>query len=140
MKKPTEKRIKECLKNIDDNFSELVNAIIWYEQNDMDDWASDIIGEIEKIPSEKEVALLFNDLTSRKHEDFEVYSYKRLWWALINAESEDMNTTIVNFCKNAVNGKTLTDKLSIWFNELGEGIDTKYNIGKIIKGASKHKS
>ena len=32
MKKPTEKRIKEYLKDIESNFTELINAIIGYEQ------------------------------------------------------------------------------------------------------------
>ena len=49
MKKPTQKRIKECLKDIESNFTELINAIIWYEQKDMDDWTYDIIGYIENI-------------------------------------------------------------------------------------------
>ena len=49
MKKPTQKRIKECLKDIESNFTELINAIIWYEQKNMDDWSYDIIGHIENI-------------------------------------------------------------------------------------------
>ena len=53
MKKPTEKRIKECLKDIESNFTELINDAIWYEKKDMDDWATDIVGEIEKLSSEK---------------------------------------------------------------------------------------
>ena len=49
MKKPTEKRIKECLKDIEANFSELINAAIWYEKKDMDDWAYDIIGYLSQL-------------------------------------------------------------------------------------------
>ena len=70
MKKPTQKRINECLKDIESNFTELINAIIWYEQKDMDDWATDIVGEIERLPSKKEVQLLINDLSNRSNDDF----------------------------------------------------------------------
>ena len=70
MKKPTQKRIKEYLKDIESNFTELINAIIWYEQKDMDDWAYDIIGYIEKLSSEKELNFLFKDLPNRSNDDF----------------------------------------------------------------------
>lgn len=50
MKKPTEKRIKECLKNIPANFSELMAAMLWYENNNMDDWAYDIRAKMFKLP------------------------------------------------------------------------------------------
>ena len=95
MKKPTQKRIKECLKDIEANFSELINAAIWYEKKDMDDWATDIVGEIERLPSEKEVQLLINDLSNRKDEDFAIYAYQRLWWALINTEAEEVMNEIM---------------------------------------------
>ncbi len=49
MKKPTQKRINECLKDIESNFTELINAIIWYEQKNMDDWAYDIIGYLSQL-------------------------------------------------------------------------------------------
>ena len=35
MKKPTQKRIKEYLKDIESNFTELINAAIWYEKKDI---------------------------------------------------------------------------------------------------------
>ena len=132
MKKPTEKRIKECLKDIESNFTELINAAIWYEKKDMDDWATDIVGEIEKLSSEKEVQLLINDLSNRKDEDFAIYTYQRLWWALINTEAEEVNKTILDFSNNSQKGKILKDILKNWFEQLDDDSDTKPNIGKLI--------
>ena len=132
MKKPTEKRIKECLKDIESNFTELINAAIWYEKKDMDDWATDIVGEIEKLSSEKEVQLLINDLSNRKDEDFAIYAYQRLWWALINTEAEEVNKAILDFSNNSQKGKILKDILKNWFEQLDDDSDTKPNIGKLI--------
>ena len=36
----------------------------------MDDWAYDIVGEIERLPSEKELTFLFKDLPNRSNDDF----------------------------------------------------------------------
>ena len=124
MKKPTEKRIKECLKDIESNFSELINAAIWYEKKDMDDWATDIVSEIERLPSEKEVQLLINDLSNRKDEDFAVYAYQRLWWALINTEAEEVNKAILDFSNNSEKGQKLKDILKNWFEQLDDDSDT----------------
>ena len=139
MKKPTQKRINECLKDIESNFTELINAIIWYEQKDMDDWAYDIIGYIEKLSSEKEVQLLINDLSNRKDEDFAVYAYQRLWWALINTETEEVNKAILDFSNNSEKGQKLKDLLKKWFEQLDDDSDTKPNIGKLINSSSKLK-
>ncbi len=139
MKKPTEKRIKECLKDIKANFSELVESAIWYDKNDMDDWATDIVGEIERLDFNKEVKLLINDFSSRKDEDFRVYAYQKLWWALINAESEEVNKSILEFSKNEELGKKFTDVLRVWFNQLDDDSDTKPNISKIINVSTKLK-
>ena len=132
MKKPTEKRIKECLKDIESNFTELINAAIWYEKKDMDDWATDIVGEIEKLSSEKEVQLLINDLSNRKDEDFAIYTYQRLWWALINTEAEEVNKAILDFSNNSEKGQKLKDILKNWFEQLDSDSNTKPNIGKLI--------
>ena len=132
MKKTTEKRIKEYLKDIESNFTELINAAIWYEQKDMDDWATDIVGEIEKLSSEKELQLFINDLSNRKDEDFAIYTYQRLWWALINTEAEEVNKAILDFSNNSQKGKILKDILKNWFAQLDDDSETKPNIGKLI--------
>ena len=92
MKKPTEKRIKECLKDIATNFSELIDAIIWYERKDMDDWSYDIIGYIEKLPRKERIQYLFDDLKNRNEDDLLNPKYQGLWYALFNIDQAVENT------------------------------------------------
>lgn len=133
MKKPKQKRIiKQCLENIELNFSELIDAIIWYEQHNMDDWAFEIIGEIERLQSKQILNLLFQDLLNRKNEDFTIYLYKKLWWSLFNTESEEINKSIIDFCQQSTIGTLLKDNLHYWLNELDEDSNTKFNIRKIL--------
>ena len=96
----------------------------------MDDWSYDIIAYIEKLSSENEVQLLINDLSNRKDEDFAIYNYQRLWWALIN--TEEVNKAILDFSNNSQKGKILKDILKNWFAQLDDDSDTKPNIGKLI--------
>jgi len=137
MKKPTQKRVKECLKDIEKNFSELINAIIWYEQNDMDDWSYDIIGYIEKLPPEKEINLLINDFFNRNEKDFSIYSYQKLWWSLINAKLENINNIIKKSLNDFKDGKKLKLVFDSWYDNLDKDSDTRYNIMKIISKSNK---
>ena len=137
MKKPTQKRVKECLKDIEKNFSELINAIIWYEQNDMDDWSYDIIGYIEKLPPEKEINLLINDFFNRNEKDFSIYSYQKLWWSLINAKLENINNIIKKSLNDSKDGKKLKLVFDSWYDNLDKDSDTRYNIMKIISKSNK---
>ena len=133
MKKPTQKRIKECLKDIESNFTELINAIIWYEQKDMDDWAYDIIGYIEKLSSEKEVQLLINDLSNRSSDDLTNPKYQGLWYALFNVEQTVENTheEIISQLKTHTN-KELALNFIKSLDE-GEDSDGEINVRTVLK-------
>ncbi len=133
MKKPTEKRINECLKDIESNFTELINAIIWYEQKDMDDWAYDIIGYIEKLSSEKEVQLLINDLSNRSSDDLTNPKYQGLWYALFNVEQTVENTheEIISQLKTHTN-KELALNFIKSLDE-GEDSDGEINVRTVLK-------
>ena len=133
MKKPTEKRIKECLKDIESNFTELINAAIWYEKKDMDDWAYDIIGYIEKLSSEKEVQLLINDLSNRSSDDLTNPKYQGLWYALFNVEQTVENTheEIISQLKTHTN-KELALNFIKSLDE-GEDSDGEINVRTVLK-------
>ena len=133
MKKPTQKRINECLKDIESNFTELINAIIWYEQKDMDDWLYDIIGYIEKLSSEKEVQLLINDLSNRSSDDLTNPKYQGLWYALFNVEQTVENTheEIISQLKTHTN-KELALNFIKSLDE-GEDSDGEINVKKVLK-------
>jgi hypothetical protein len=98
MKKPNERKIKKYLLNVENNFKELIDAIVYYDINEMDDWATDIIGAIEEKSIEETFHLLLNDLDNRKKSDFDRYFYCTLWWALIN----EQNTDIINMFIKAI--------------------------------------
>ena len=133
MKKPTEKRIKECLKDIESNFTELINAAIWYEKKDMDDWATDIVGEIEKLSSEKELQLLINDLSNRSSDDLTNPKYQGLWYALFNVEQTVENTheEIISQLKTHTN-KELALNFIKSLDE-GEDSDGEINVRTVLK-------
>lgn len=83
-----QKAIKNLIQDIDNNFTSLINAIIHYEIHDKEDWATDIIGSIEKLSNLKELELLLKDFPNRINENFEIYSYQKLWLALINTQEK----------------------------------------------------
>lgn len=133
MKKPTQKRINECLKDIAGNFKELIEAIIWYEKNDMDDWSYDIIGHIEKLPRKERVQYLFDDLLNRSEDDLTNPKYQGLWYALFNIEQtvEKTHKEIVFQLKNHKNkGLALNFIKSL---DEGEDSDGEINVRKVIR-------
>jgi hypothetical protein len=133
MKKPTEKRIKECLKDIESNFTELINAIIWYEQKNMDDWAYDIIGYIENLPRKERVLYLFDDLSNRISDDLSNPKYQGLWYALFNVEQTVENTheEIISRLKTHTN-KELALNFIKSLDE-GEDSDGEINVRTVLK-------
>ena len=133
MKKPTEKRIKECLKDIESNFTELINAAIWYEKKDMDDWAYDIIGYIENLPRKERVLYLFDDLSNRSSDDLTNPKYQGLWYALFNVEQTVENTheEIISQLKTHTN-KDLALNFIKSLDE-GEDSDGEINVRKVLK-------
>ena len=133
MKKPTQKRIKECLKDIESNFTELINAIIWYEQKNMDDWAYDIIGYIENLPRKERVLYLFDDLSNRSSDDLTNPKYQGLWYALFNVEQTVENTheEIISQLKTHTN-KELALNFIKSLDE-GEDSDGEINVRTVLK-------
>lgn len=99
MKKPNDKQIKLYLLNIDLYFKELIDLIIYYDLNEMDDSAYEIVGFIEDLNNNKIFELLLGDLKNRKTSDFEIYFYCKLWWALIYEQDEKIINMIVKEVK-----------------------------------------
>lgn len=105
MKKPTEKRIKYCSRDVEKHFKVLVDAIIYYDLHEMDDWAYEIIGfiEDESHSNDKIFQWLLNDLKHRTLNDFDVYFYSKLWWALIYEQDMNVIDRIVSSVKDDKN-------------------------------------
>ena len=133
MKKPTEKRIKECLKDIESNFTELINAAIWYEQKNMDDWSYDIIGYIEHLPRKERIQYLFDDLSNRISDDLINSMYTKLWYALFNVEQSVENTheEIISQLKTHTNKEIALNFIKSL--DEGEDSDGEINVIKVLK-------
>lgn len=133
MKKPTQKRINECLKNIAANFKELIDAIIWYEKNDMDDWSYDIIGYIEKLPRKERIQYLFDDLLNRTSDDLTNQKYQGLWYALFNIEQivENTHEEIISQLKSHANKEIALNFVKSL--DEGEDSDGEINVRKVLK-------
>ena len=133
MKKTTEKRIKEYLKDIESNFTELINAIIWYEQKNMDDLAYDIIGYIENLPRKERVQYLFDDLSNRSSDDLTNPKYQGLWYALFNVEQTVENTheEIISQLKTHTNKEIALNFIKSL--DEGEDSDGEINVRTVLK-------
>jgi hypothetical protein len=91
--------IKKYSLDVDLYFSELIDVIIYYDLNEMDDSAYEIVGFIEELNNNRIFELLLSDLRHRKSSDFHVYFYCKLWWALIYEQDEKIINRIVKAVK-----------------------------------------
>jgi uncharacterized membrane protein len=132
MKKPTQKRVKECLKDIENNFSELIDYIIFYEKNNMDDWSYDIIGYLEKQSNATLIKQLFDDLSKRSELDKSNCLYKSLWYAILNNKQNEENTYSLFIEKINNDNKNLTLNFFKSLDE-GENSDTEKNLRNFLK-------
>jgi len=86
MKKFTRKEVKELIKDMENNFSDLIDAVIYYDSIDKDSYAWDIISEIEDLPPSKEIEFLIKDLVKRNYEVSTNLLYNSLWYTQSNGE------------------------------------------------------
>lgn len=111
MKKPNQKECQKYLKKIPINLSKLINAIIWYETHDMDDWSSDLVS---KILNEDDVCLvtkkLCEDILLRSELECSNICYHELWYGYLNADQEKYKThdIIIEAIMSDTTGKIYT--------------------------------
>lgn len=131
MKRLTQKRINECLKDIPANFKELIDAIIWYEKKDMDDWSDDIIGYIERKQRKERIQYLFDDLPNRG-DGLTNPKYQGIWYGLFNVDQNEENTheEIVSQLKKHINKELALNFIKS--QDQDEGGETEINIRKIL--------
>lgn len=65
--KINKKEVKELLKDIENNFSTLIDVIIYYDSIDQDESAMKIIDKIEEIQLDKEIDFLIEDIVKRNY-------------------------------------------------------------------------
>ena len=128
MKKFTRKEVKELLKDVEKNFFQLVDAIIYFELTDKDDWAWDIIHGIEELEPSKEIEMLIEDLANRNYEVPEKLLYNSLWYAQANVLEN--RETLIDVISKSANVKQIVNYL-VPLNK-GRNRDADLNIQSVI--------
>ena len=132
MKKITRKKVQALLKDVENNFSQLIDSLFYFESVDKDDWAWDIIHKIEELELSKEIELLIIDLENRNYKIPENLLYHSLWYSQANV-IENRENLINIISKNPSVKKFLT-----YLTSLNKGNNKEYelNIQYIIDGVN----
>jgi hypothetical protein len=127
-KKFSKKETKELLNNIENNFSMLIDLVIYYDSVDKDELAMKIIEKIEKLPLEKEIDLLIEDITKRNYIIEFSFIYSSIWYYMANSENKQ------EVLIDKVSNSQYRNELMNYFNSLNSGKNKLYDINmqKII--------
>lgn len=126
--KINKKEVKELLKNIEPNFSELIDLIIFYDSMDKDELAFEIINKMKTFNIEKKIDRLITDIVERQYNVNPSLLYNVLWYSISNSHKNSL-VLIEKLTKNE-HKKEIIDYLKT-LNE-GNGHDADINIQKII--------
>lgn len=126
--KINKKEVKELLKNIEPNFSELIDLIIFYDSMDKDELAFEIINKMKTFNIEKKIDLLITDIVERQYKVNPSLLYNVLWYSISNSHKNYL-VLIEKLTKNE-HKKGIIYYLKT-LNE-GNGHDADINIQKII--------
>lgn len=119
----TKKEINTLLKNRENHVSELINAIIYYEEKDEDDYANHIVWRLLEIVTEDLVQFLIDDLIKRDHYISSSLMYTSIWTTLCNSQQTQ---DIVFDVLQKQDKKVLNQVLYV----LSHFIEDKSNIGQ----------
>ena len=129
MKKFTKKQIQPLLENIRENFSTLIDAIIYFDSINKDEIALEIINYIDNLATQCEIDLLINDLINRNFEIETTLLYNSIWYGLNN--NDEIRPDLVNSISNSEKKIELVSYLSTL--DKGRERDVDLNIQKLLK-------
>lgn len=130
MKKITRQKVQALLKDVENNFSQLIDSLFYFESVNKDDWGWDIIHKIEELELSKEIELLIIDLENRNYKIPENLLYHSLWYSQSNViENREI---LINIISKKPNFKQVLTYLT----SLNKGKNKEYelNIQYIIDG------
>ena len=128
MKKITRQKVQALLKDVENNFSQLIDSLFYFESVDKDDWAWDIIHGIEELEPSKEIEMLIKDLANRNYEVPEKLLYNSLWYAQANVLEN--RETLIDVISKSANVKQIVNYL-VPLNK-GRNRDADLNIQSVI--------
>lgn len=120
--KINKKEVKELLKDIENNFSTLIDVIIYYDSIDQDESAMKIIDKIEEIQLDKEIDFLIEDIVKRNYTINPGFLYSSIWYYIANSESK--KETLINKIANS----QYRNDLIKYLNSLNSGKNKQYDL------------
>jgi hypothetical protein len=118
----SKKETKELLKNIENNFSNLIDVIIYYDSIDQDKSAMKIIEKMEELPLDKEIDLLIEDIVKRNYTVNPGFLYSSIWYYIVNSKNKpDI------MIEKVANSQYRNDLIN-YFKSLNSGKDKLYDI------------
>lgn len=97
MNKYTKIQLNRITKDIESNFSEVIDFIIYYDSIDADEKAWDLVYMIEEFGHAKEIELMLADFESRDLTTGPTLLYNALLYRLVN--NEESKSVLVNVLK-----------------------------------------
>jgi disulfide oxidoreductase YuzD len=120
--KITRHEVKKLLKDIETNFSKLIDIVIYYDSIDQDEYAMQIIEKIEKLPLKKEIYLLIEDIVKRNYTINPSFLYSSIWYYIVNSENKP------EVLIDKVASSEYRNDLIKYFNSLNSGKNRLYDI------------
>lgn len=120
--KITRHEVKKLLKDIETNFSKLIDIVIYYDSIDQDEYAMQIIEKIEKLPLKKEIYLLIEDIVKRNYTINPSFLYSSIWYYIVNNENKP------EVLIDKVASSEYRNDLIKYFNSLNSGKNRLYDI------------
>ncbi len=133
MKKFTQKQVKTLLQNVRENFSELIDAVIYFDSNDKDEVALEIINHIDSLATQSEIDLLTEDLINRNFNIPTKLLYNSIWYGLNN--NDEIRPNLVEKISNSEKKSELVAYLSTL--DKGRQREADLNIQKLLEEINK---
>ena len=121
------------LKNVRENFSELINAIIYFDNKNKDEVAQEIITHINSLATKSEIDLLTEDLINRNFNITTKLLYDSIWYGLNN--NDEIRPDIVEKIYNSEKKIELVSYLSSL--DKGRQREADINIQKLLEEINK---
>lgn len=129
MKKFNQKQVKKLLENVKNNFSELIDAIIYFDSQNKDEIAFEIISHIDSLATQTEIDLLTEDLINRNFNVPTKLLYNSLWYGLNN--NDEIRPDLVMKISNSEKKEQLVSYLSTL--DKGRQREADLNIQKLLE-------
>lgn len=109
------RRLAQQFRNIETNFTKLIDQIIFYDSVDSDDEAIEILQGIVNIDIDKQIDLLFEDLKHRNYAIETAEIYNVIWYSMVG--DKDQSDLLVKKISNSPDKESIVAYL--WYLNAG---------------------